>query len=114
MNWMIPKNACMNLLTNSGETMRVNIYRKNAEAIQQSGAECAQETAQKTAQKISDSIMKTFKAIQDDPSITIAKIKVVTGLSERTIKTHQAFLKENGFIQRIAPDKGGYWLICKT
>lgn len=66
-----------------------------------SSQETAQITAQKTAQKLSASVMKTLQAIQDNPNITIAEIKAVTGLSERTIKTHQVLLKKDGYIQRV-------------
>ena len=72
------------------------------------------ETAQETAQELGSSVMKTLQAIQDNPNMTIAEIKAVTGLSERTIKTHQALLKKNGYIQRVGSTKNGHWLICKT
>lgn len=60
----------------------------------------------KTTQKILD-------LIKENPDITRNELANLIGISEDGIKYHINYLKKKGFLERIGPDKGGYWKIIK-
>ena len=66
------------------------------------GAGSSQKTSQKTSQKIIITMKK-------NPAVTINKLSEITGVSDRTVKTHIKNLKARGVIRRVGPYKGGYW-----
>jgi ATP-dependent DNA helicase RecG len=68
----------------------------------------SQKASQKTSQKTSQKIMELIMA---DPSITIESLARNLGITDRAIKMQIQNLKKKGLIQRIGPDKGGYWQI---
>ena len=41
------------------------------------------------------------------------EIAKVVGIAERNIKTHIRKLKEIGRLNRVGPDKGGYWEVVQ-
>ncbi|HIE27872.1 TPA: winged helix-turn-helix transcriptional regulator [Candidatus Poribacteria bacterium] len=61
-------------------------------------------TPQKTTQKI-------LGVIKENPNITRKELASIIGISEDGIKYHIANLKSMGVLERIGPDKGGYWRI---
>jgi len=67
-----------------------------------------EKTVEKTVEKI-------LEYIKENPSITQTKLVEKTGLTRRGIEWNIAELKARGFLERIGPDKGGYWkVIDKT
>ena len=65
-------------------------------------AKAIQKTTQKTTQKILELIM-------EQNEITTAEMAETLGLSRSAIAKSIAWLKQNGKIKRIGPDKGGHW-----
>jgi len=57
----------------------------------------------------SKSSEKILKLIVKDKNIAITTIAETIGISTRAVEKQIAKLKENGQIERIGPDKGGYW-----
>jgi len=74
------------------------VLRRPAKAIQKT----IQKTTQKTTQKILELIM-------EQNEITTAEMAETLGLSRSAIAKSIAWLKQNGKIKRIGPDKGGHW-----
>jgi ATP-dependent DNA helicase RecG len=62
------------------------------------------ETVEKTVEKI-------LNCIHDDPHMTLKNLAVKTGLTRRGVEWNLAELKRSGIIERIGPDKGGYWKV---
>ena len=63
-------------------------------------------TTQKTTQKI-------IALIEENPKITRKELAEVTGLTEDGIKYHLKKMQDEAIIERIGPDKGGYWEVVR-
>lgn len=63
-----------------------------------------------TAKKFRN-IEQILRAIYQNRKISIAELKNVAGLSERTVTRYLKELKEKGVIMREGPDHGGMWKI---
>ncbi|MBF0408641.1 MAG: putative DNA binding domain-containing protein [Candidatus Riflebacteria bacterium] len=83
------------------EALAVNL-KKNNKTIQKG----SQKGSQKSSQKILD-------LIRENPLITIERLSVAIGISDRAVKKHLANLKEQGYICRKGADKGGSWELVK-
>jgi len=68
------------------------------------------QTTQKSSQKSSQKILKL---IRDDAQITIEQMSKNLNISDRAIKKNIKKLKDRGLLERIGPDKGGYWKVIK-
>jgi ATP-dependent DNA helicase RecG len=70
-----------------------------------------EETVEKTVEKNEETVEKILKLLQDSPSITQEKLVKSTGLTRRGVEWNISQLKAKGLIERIGPDKGGYWKV---
>jgi predicted HTH transcriptional regulator len=68
--------------------------------------ESSQESSQKSSQKI-------IELMQNDPTITIADLAKIVGITDRAIKKQIEKLRVLGLIRRIGPDKGGHWEVSE-
>jgi ATP-dependent DNA helicase RecG len=50
-----------------------------------------------------------IELIQKSPSITLAKLAVAVGISERNIKRNMKLLQEAGIVERVGSARKGYW-----
>ncbi|WP_305951989.1 winged helix-turn-helix transcriptional regulator [Emticicia oligotrophica] len=57
------------------------------------------------------STVKTLELIKENPLITIPELAIALNKSKSAIEKQIAKLKENQQLERIGPDKGGYWQI---
>ncbi len=62
------------------------------------------ETGEKTREKI-------IQALKANPEITMERLAEIIGITSKGIEWQIKRLKEEGFIKRIGPAKGGYWEI---
>jgi ATP-dependent DNA helicase RecG len=65
-------------------------------------------TAQKSREKSREKILRL---IEKSPSLTMAELAASLGISVKAIEKHIASLKRAGQMERIGPDKGGYWKV---
>jgi len=56
-------------------------------------------------------VEKIIEILIKNPKITIKEIQKETGLSRRGVEYNIDRLKKEGILNRIGPDKGGYWKI---
>ena len=61
---------------------------------------------QKSSQKSSQEILEL---ITENPQITLSELADILKMTRRGIDKNIKKLKEQGFIRRVGPDKGGYW-----
>ena len=54
---------------------------------------------------------KILEIIASNPKVTQIELSKITGLTTRGIEWNLSKLKAKGLIERIGPDKGGYWRI---
>jgi ATP-dependent DNA helicase RecG len=70
-----------------------------------------EEPSKKTVEK---TVEKTIiDLIKNNPKSTTKNMMIATGLSRRGVEYQLNKLKASGEIERIGPDKGGYWKITK-
>jgi predicted HTH transcriptional regulator len=67
-------------------------------------------TVEKAVEK---AVEKVLNAIQNNPKITQAELAKITGLSRRGVEWNIAKLKNDGKIERVGGDRGGYWKIIQ-
>ena len=60
---------------------------------------------------LSDRRIMILDEIKKNPRITKAELSKKLGISDTAIDKNIAYLRDNGFIQRIGKTKGGYWLV---
>ncbi|MFA4888069.1 MAG: ATP-binding protein [Candidatus Omnitrophota bacterium] len=66
----------------------------------------AEKTTQKTREKTREKILRM---IQGNPVITTSGLAESSGLTLKGVEWNIGKMKREGLIQRIGPDKGGYW-----
>jgi ATP-dependent DNA helicase RecG len=95
---------------------RVTFYRDpryslKADRFQKAGKkdrETGEKTRGITGKKTSEKIIQALKA---NPEITMERLAEIIGITSKGIEWQIKRLKEEGFIKRIGPAKGGYWEI---
>ena len=49
--------------------------------------------------------------MRDNPNVTIPELQKILGISETAVEKNIAFLRENGYIERIGSKRTGYWKV---
>ena len=49
--------------------------------------------------------------MRNDPNITTAQLRVILDCAETTVENNIAYLRKNGYIERIGSRKTGYWRV---
>lgn len=70
-----------------------------------------EKTREKPRKKTREIILEL---ISKTPDITTARLAEETGLTPKGIEWQIAQLKKNGLLERVGPDKGGYWKIKES
>ena len=60
---------------------------------------------------VEESNKSILDAIRQNANISAAEIAMSLGISSRTVEKRIRFMRENGIIRRVGPDKGGSWEI---
>ena len=58
-----------------------------------------------------ETTQKIIASIEENPGITRRELAEAIGLTEDGIKYHLKKMQEQRIIERIGPDKGGYWQV---
>ncbi|MDR1022920.1 MAG: putative DNA binding domain-containing protein [Prevotellaceae bacterium] len=66
-------------------------------------------TVEKTAVTVEKTVEKILELLQNNPYTTQEELVKSTGLTRRGVEWNISQLKANGLLERIGPDKGGYW-----
>ena len=70
-----------------------------------------QNITKRANQKLTQNQGKIIKGIKKNPHITQSELSEIVGITRKSIISNMNKLKEAGLIERIGPDKGGYWII---
>ena len=93
------------------------ILRENSIAVTLPFAFVEDNVVDKVAYKPVDKIemnttqAKVLELIRDNPDITQPQLALKLGLGKTAIQNNIAFLKKNGFIERVGSNKRGYWKV---
>ena len=49
--------------------------------------------------------------MRNNPNITTAQLMVLLGCVETTVDNHIAYLRKNGYVERIGSRKTGWWKV---
>ena len=49
--------------------------------------------------------------MRNNPNITTAQLTMILGCAETTVENHIAYLRKNGYIERIGSRKTGWWKV---
>ena len=77
------------------------------------GSASSSEKGSAGSDKPQDVIQSILSAIRHNPKVSAAEIAMKVGLSSRAIEKRIKTMRENGFIRRVGPDRGGYWEIIE-
>jgi ATP-dependent DNA helicase RecG len=66
-----------------------------------------------TQETVEETVEKIIKLLKDNPQISQRELANITGLTQRGIEWDISKLKDSGQLERIGPDKGGYWKVLK-
>ena len=80
------------------------IYRSKSAEIEKG--------TEKGTEKISKNQQLMLKAISQNPHITSGELSAIIGIRADKIRVNLSKLKTKGFIERVGPDKGGYWKVA--
>ena len=84
----------------------INAYIRSGRIINPTERETGEKTREKTREKI-------FNAIRESPNITTSELAEKLTITIKGVEWQLKNLREQGFIRRVGPDKGGHWEILK-
>jgi predicted HTH transcriptional regulator len=91
-------------LWRNGENLNKVDAGKDTGSLEKTVEKNVEKTVEKTVEKI-------LRLITDNPQITQTELSEMTGLTRRGIEWNLTKLKAQGLLERIGPDKGGYWKV---
>lgn len=68
---------------------------------------------EKGTEKLSKNQLLILNYITENKNITIEELTSRIAISASKVKANISKLKQKGFLKRIGPDKGGYWLVIE-
>ena len=67
----------------------------------------------KSGKKNTKSREKIIALLSQDNTLSATTLAQRIGITPKAVEKQIAILKANGALQRIGPDKGGYWLVVE-
>ena len=61
--------------------------------------------------KLNSTRQRIMEEIRNNPNITQPQLMSVIGIGKTAIQNNIAFLRENGYIERVGSNKNGYWRV---
>ena len=91
--------------------MEQNLQNEIATYLESIGNEESREKTPKGREKPRKSREKIVALLSEDGKLSAAALAEKIGISAKAVEKHLANLKTDGIIERIGPDKGGYWKV---
>jgi ATP-dependent DNA helicase RecG len=103
---------------NERSTLTIPIIIEEEELTDEKNAENTEENEnvpEKSTEKLPEKLGKTTQIIIDEinnnSTVTLDDLSARLEISRVAVKKHIAKLKSRGILERVGPDKGGYWKI---
>jgi len=88
-----------------------NGYWKTNDVGENVGEGVGENVGECVGEDVGEKLAGVLDIIKNNPSITIDELSAILQKTSRTIERNLKTLKSAGLIERIGPDKGGYWKI---
>jgi len=85
------------------------LRKKNSIILYRPVSEEIKQIIEKDTEK--ESSEKILSLINDNSAITIEELSTLLRITTRAIEKNLSKLKAKGMLERIGPDKGGYWRV---
>ncbi len=92
---------------------RPDLQKKTIEQRRKEYKDISKKDLEKDLENLTDNQKKIVFAITKNQAITQKELSVKVGINEKNIRNNMVILKDEGLIERVGPDKGGYWKIIK-
>ena len=83
---------------------RMKEYKKVGEKV-------GERVGEKVGEKVTENQNRIISLISGDEKISIVEIARQIDMAEKNVENNLRKLKEKGLLNRVGPDKGGYWKI---
>ncbi|MDR1342692.1 MAG: winged helix-turn-helix transcriptional regulator [Prevotellaceae bacterium] len=70
-----------------------------------------EKVGEKVGEKLTDNQQKIMDSIAQNPCMAATELSLAVGISKRKVEINIAKLKAKGVLERIGPDRGGYWKV---
>ncbi|HBE44367.1 MAG TPA: hypothetical protein DDW17_02645 [Deltaproteobacteria bacterium] len=92
------------------------VFRQSNEYLKMAATEpvrLTQKIPRKYPEDLTATALNILKLLEQDNALTRSQLAEKLGVSPDTIKKNFEKLKQKGILQRVGPDKGGYWEILE-
>jgi ATP-dependent DNA helicase RecG len=86
---------------------------KNKENFPERSKKKVTERVTENGGKVTENQQMIVDCISQNAHITSDELAIIVGISPRKIKENISKLKTKGLLERIGPDKGGYWKVIR-
>jgi len=85
------------------------VLEKDTEEEKKVGEKVSEKVGEKVGERLTENQQKIVISIAENPYISALELATIVGISKRKTEDNLSKLKAKGIIERIGPDKGGYW-----
>jgi len=96
----------------SSSYFRVVIKRPDVELLNEQEDKSAEKWSEKWSE-ISEKQKEIIEILLKDPRISRQELSLKLKINRSAVQKHIEKLKKKGILERVGPDKGGYWKINK-
>ena len=93
-----------------GELPQTKATQETVEkTVVESGAENSVGLGEKLGEKLGERRLKIVELVSTNAKVSISELADKVGISQTAIENNLRWLKMQGIIRRVGPDKGGHW-----
>ena len=93
---------------------QVVLYNEKAVKKERSTEKLGEGLGEKLGERLGENSKAILGFMLEEPHITIPEIAKKAGISETAVQNNIKKLKDRKFIERVGPDKVGYWKVNKN
>lgn len=91
------------------------VFRQSKEYLKMAEREASEKVGRKVGEKVGEKVTenqrKILEMINKNPYISASEASEIIGISQRKTEENISKLKQKGLLERVGPDKGGYWKV---
>ena len=91
------------------KTTQETVEKTVEKTVVESGTENSAELGEKLGEKLGERRLKIVELVSTNAKVSISELADKVGISQTAIENNLRWLKMQGIIRRVGPDKGGHW-----